>query len=85
MNMFQWLDRLQAGDNVLIRDYEPGPHRRNGFPPEEFVETVMEIDDEFIKTLPLGYKPGSKTIEPIRFFQRRFGDSNSQQLIRKVA
>lgn len=81
--MFKWLNDLKIGDKVLIRDTSPG--RMGQFPAKEWVEEIAEIDDEYIKTIPVGYKRGSMTIEPLRSFERKYGsDYAEQQLVKKV-
>lgn len=78
--MFEWLNNLKPGDNVVIRD---SAHLITGDPALEFTETVIEVTDDHIKTEPLNYK--RPILAVWRLFCRRFGNSNSMQLIRKVA
>jgi len=76
--MFEWLNNLKPGDQVTVRDRD---HNRLGqFPERQWAEVVSEITADHIKTLPVGYVPGSKTIEPFRLFDRRFGSSNTEEL-----
>ena len=75
--MFEWLNNLKPCDRVIVRRYE----MHGG--PTEFINVVKEIMDDYILTLPDNYTPKpNQIIEPIRFFRKRFGNSNSEQLVR---
>ena len=81
--MFEWLNNLKVGDEVIVRD---SSHLITAEGPTDSVEVVSEITDAHIKTLPLGYEPKpAPAIEPWRLFSRRFGSSNSVRLIQLSA
>ena len=74
--MFEWLNNLKPGDQVTVRSYEMHGN------PTEFTNVVKEITDDYILTLPNNYAPKLKQmIEPIRFFKKKFGSSNTEQLV----
>lgn len=78
--MFEW-NNLEVGDLVVIRD---SSHLITCDPAPEFIEVVIEVTDEHIKTEPLDYER-PPILAAFRLFDRRFGSSNSVQLVRKAA
>ncbi len=79
--MFEWLNNLGVGDSVVIRD---SSHLITCDPAPEFVEVVIELTDEHIKTERLDYER-PPVLAAFRRFERRFGSSGAVQLVRNLS
>ncbi len=79
--MFDWLNKLQVGDKVVVRD---SSHLITDKGPTDSTEVVTEVTDDHIKTAPLemAHNPPPR-IDVWSLFERRFGSSNTLQLVQK--